>query len=48
MTAWCNLREVEASEEQVEHMAGLAWIVMLGLIALGNLAFRWHSKPKTV
>ena len=41
-----NMREVEAREEQVEHMAGLAWIVMLGLIAAGTLAFGWLSKPK--
>jgi len=43
-----NMREVEAREEQVEHMAGLAWIIMLGLILVETVAFRWYSKPKAV
>ena len=39
-------REVEAREQQVEQMAGLAWIVMLGLIFLGTVAFGWTTRQK--
>jgi hypothetical protein len=42
-----NMREVEAREQQIEQMAGLAWIAMLGLILLGTAAFGWYSRPKT-
>lgn len=42
-----NMREVEAREEQVEHMAGLAWLGMLGLIAVGTLAFGLYTRRKT-
>ncbi len=42
-----NMREVEAREDQVAHMAGLAWLGMLGLIALGTLAFAWTTRAKT-
>ncbi len=41
-----NMREVEAREEQVGHMAGLAWLGMLGLILLGTLAFAWTTRAK--
>ena len=41
-----SLREVEAREEQVEHMAGLAWLAMLGLITLGTFAFGWCTRKK--
>ena len=39
-----NMREVEAREEQVEHMAGLTWLGMLGLIAVGTLAFGLYTR----
>lgn len=42
-----NMREVEAREDQVAHMAGLAWLGMLGLIALGTVAFAWTTRAKT-
>jgi hypothetical protein len=41
-----NMREVEAREQQVEQMAGLAWIAMLGLIFLGTVAFGWTTRQK--
>jgi hypothetical protein len=41
-----NMREVEAREQQVEQMAGLAWIAMLGLILLGTVAFGWCTRQK--
>ena len=41
-----NMREVEAREQQVEQMAGLAWIAMLGLILLGTFAFGWTTRQK--
>ena len=40
-----SLREVEAREELVGHLAGLAWLAMLGLIAIGTLAFGWYTRP---
>jgi hypothetical protein len=42
-----NMREVEAREGQVEQMAGLTWLGMLGLIAAGTLAFGWYTREKT-
>ncbi|HET6168881.1 MAG TPA: hypothetical protein VFE01_01820 [Terracidiphilus sp.] len=39
-----NMREVEAREAQVGHMAGLAWLGMLGLIVVGSLAFGWYTR----
>ena len=42
-----SLREVEVREAQVEHMAGLAWIGMLGLILFGTAAFGWFTRPTT-
>jgi len=41
-----SLREVEAREAQVEHMAGLAWTGMLALILFGTAAFGWFTRPK--
>jgi hypothetical protein len=41
-----NMREVEAREQQVEQMAGLAWIAMLGLIFVGTAAFGWTTRQK--
>ncbi len=41
-----NMREVEAREEQVEHMAGLTWLGMLGLIGVGSLSFGWYTREK--
>lgn len=41
-----NMREVEAREGQVEQMAGLTWLGMLGLIAVGTLAFGWYTRGK--
>jgi hypothetical protein len=41
-----NMREVEAREQQVEQMAGLAWIAMLGLILLGTVTFGWTTRQK--
>lgn len=48
-----SLREVEAREEQVRKMAGLAWLGMLGLIFIGALGYGWitrapHNTPMTV
>ncbi|HEY1159491.1 MAG TPA: hypothetical protein VGE83_02615, partial [Terracidiphilus sp.] len=42
-----NMREVEAREAQVEHMAGFTWIGMLGLIVVGTLAFGWYTRQRT-
>jgi hypothetical protein len=41
-----NMREVEARIDQVEHMAGLAWLAMLGLIVAGAVAFGWIARQK--
>ena len=42
-----NMREIEAREAQVGHMAGLAWLGMLGLIAAGSLVFGCYTrKPR--
>lgn len=43
-----NIREVEAREEQVQQMAGLTWIGMLGVILVGTAAFGWYTRPNTV
>ena len=39
-----NMREIEAREAQVGHMAGLTWLGMLGLIAVGTVAFGWYTR----
>lgn len=41
-----NMREVEARESQVAHMAGVAWLGMLGLILVGTLAFGGFMGPR--
>ncbi len=41
-----SLREVEVREAQVGHMAGLAWIGMLGLILFGTAALGWFTRTK--
>jgi len=41
-----NMREVEVRIGQVQEMAGLAWLGMLGLIALGTMAFAWTTRAK--
>ena len=43
-----NMREVEMRESQVAQMAGLTWLGMLGVIAVGCLAFGWYTRPKPV
>jgi hypothetical protein len=41
-----SMREVEARIDQVQTMAGLAWLAMLGLILAGTVAFGWLThKP---
>lgn len=40
-----SLREVEMREEQISRMAGLAWLAMLGLIAVGTLGYGWMMRP---
>ena len=42
-----NMREVEAREEQVGDMAGLAWMGMLGLIVIGTSVYVWYTRPRT-
>jgi hypothetical protein len=42
-----SLREVEMREAQIEKMAGLAWIAMLGLIVVGSLAFGWMTRERS-
>lgn len=41
-----SLREVEMREAQVEHMAGLAWLGMLGLIVVGTGVFGWATRRR--
>jgi hypothetical protein len=41
------MREVEAREEQVGDMAGLAWMGMLGLIGIGTAVYVWYTRPRT-
>jgi len=42
-----NMREVEARIDQVQQMAALTWIGMLGVIVVGTVAFGWCARPKT-
>ena len=39
-----SMREVEARIEQIENMAGLTWIGMLGLIHVGTLVYGQLSR----
>lgn len=41
-----NMREVEARIGHVQMLAGLTWLGMLGLIALGTLGFAFFTQPK--
>lgn len=40
-----NMREVEARIADVQTMAGLTWLGMLGLIAIGTIAFAVYTRP---
>lgn len=42
-----NMREVEARSGDVQTMAGLTWLGMLGLIVVGTLAFAWFTGNRT-
>jgi hypothetical protein len=39
-----SLVQVEEREAQVSHMAGVAWIAMLGLIVVGTAGFGWFTR----
>lgn len=41
-----NMREVESRIGDVRTMAGLTWLGMLGLIAIGTIAFGIYSRPR--
>jgi len=41
-----NMREVEARIGDVQTMAGLTWLGMLGLIVIGAVAFSWMTSSK--
>jgi hypothetical protein len=41
-----SLREVEVREAQVQQMAGLAWLAMLGLILVGTAAYGWFTRER--
>jgi hypothetical protein len=44
-----SMREVEDRIDQVQKMAGLAWVAMLVLILGGTLVFGWYTrKPQTI
>jgi hypothetical protein len=40
-----SMREVENRIAQIEKMAGLAWLAMLGLVVAGTLAAGWYTRP---
>jgi hypothetical protein len=40
-----SLREEEARQNQVEQMAGLTWLGMLALIAIGTATYGWLTRP---
>ena len=42
-----NMREVEARIGDVQTMAGLTWVGMLGLIMVATVVFGIHSRPKS-
>ena len=42
-----NMREVETRIGQVQNMAGLTWLAMLGLILVGAVAVGWSIQPKS-
>jgi hypothetical protein len=41
-----SLREVEASEDHVRNLAGLTWLGMLALIAIGTLVYGRLTRPQ--
>ena len=41
-----NMREVQTRIDQVQQMAGLTWIGMLGVILVGTAIFGWYTRPK--
>lgn len=41
-----NMREVESRIADVKTMAGLTWLGMLGLIAIGAIAFAIYARPR--
>lgn len=41
-----SLREVEIREKQLGDLAFLNWLVMMGLILVGTLAFGWFTRPR--
>ena len=42
-----SMQQVEERIGQVEQMAGLAWIAMLGLILMGTVGFGWFTRGQT-
>jgi hypothetical protein len=42
-----NMHEVEARIADVQTMAGLTWLGMMGLILIGTVAFGIYARPKT-
>ena len=42
-----SMREVEDRIAQVQQMAGLAWLAMLGLILTGTVAYGWTTRKRT-
>ena len=42
-----NMREVEARIGDVQTMAGLTWLGMLGLILVGALTFGWYTQKRS-
>jgi hypothetical protein len=41
-----SLREVEIREKQLGDLAFLNWLVMMGLILVGTVAFGWFTRPR--
>jgi hypothetical protein len=41
-----NMREVESRIDDVQQMAGLTWVGMLGVILMGTVVFGWHTRPR--
>jgi hypothetical protein len=42
-----SLNEVQHRIRHVWDMASVAWLLMLGLIFVGTVAFGWHTRPRT-
>ena len=43
-----SMREVQARIAHVQNLAGLTWLGMMGLIAMGTLAFGWVTRKPTL